>query len=218
MKKYLLILFSLLSFIVGKSQMCNTTPTSMGALTPTTTWQNVNANSGAKRYWTFNATAGCTYDFSTCNSVNTNDTYLRLYSGTVPTTAVLQTSNDDNGPFCTGNKASLSWVCPTTGAYSILMTNFSCANISSNSILSYRYACLPPFDPCSSISTITCGTLNTVTFPSGNGVYNPPTTSCGFTTPGKEVIFLFTPSVTGNYTISQPTSYVQFLNQLNLVD
>ena len=107
--KRLLYLLSFILLLVnsGKSQMCNTTPTNMGLLTLTTSWQNAAANSGAKRYWTFNATAGCTYDFSSCNSVNTNDTYLRLYSGTNPLTAVLQTSNDDNGPWCATTKASL---------------------------------------------------------------------------------------------------------------
>lgn len=187
--------------------MCNTAPTNMGALTPTGTFQNANANSGARRYWTFNAVAGCTYDFSSCNSTGTNDTYLRLYSGINPLTAVLQTSNDDNGPFCLTTKASLSWVCNTSGAYSILLTNFSCANISSNSILSYRVNCLPPYDPCSSIQNINCGVSYNLTVSSGNGVYNPPSTTCGFSTPGKEYIYSFTPTITGNYVISQPTSF-----------
>lgn len=207
MLKKILVFLLFISSFVGYSQMCNTSSTNMGAITPTTTWQNVNANSGAKRFWTFAATAGCTYDFSTCNSVNTNDTYLRLYLGTNPATAVLQTSNDDNGPWCTGNKASISWVCPTTGTYSILVTNFSCANISSNSILSHRVTCSPPYNPCPPTLTVSCGVTNTLTVSSGNGAYNPPSTTCGFTTPGKEYIYSFTPTVTGNYTISQPTSF-----------
>ena len=130
MKKYLIIYLLIFLSTFVKGQMCNTTPTNMGGLTLTTSWQNATGTSGAKRYWTFNATAGCTYDFSTCNSVNTNDTYLRLYQGTTPTTAILRAQNDDGGPFCAGNKASLSWVCPTSGTYSILVTNYSCANIS----------------------------------------------------------------------------------------
>ena len=67
----LFLAFIILLPKVGKSQMCNTTPTNMGVLTLTSTWQNTAANSGAKRYWTFNATAGCTYGFSSCNSINT---------------------------------------------------------------------------------------------------------------------------------------------------
>lgn len=149
MKKIIFLILFIWYSKYSYSQFCNTTPTSMGALTLTSTWQSTAANSGAKRYWTFNATAGCKYDFSSCNSVNTNDTYLRLYSGTNPLTATLIASNDDNGPWCTGNKASLSWTCPTTGAYSILFTNFSCANISSNSVLSYRVICPPLNDNCS---------------------------------------------------------------------
>lgn len=187
--------------------MCNTTPTNMGGLTLTTSWQNATGTSGAKRYWTFNATAGCTYDFSTCNSLFTNDTYLRLYSGTNPLTAVLQTSNDDNGPFCVTTKASISWVCSTTGVYSILVTNWSCANLSASTILSYRQTCTPPYNPCTTIPTIVCGTTNNLTIASGNGIYNPPSTTCGFSTPGKEYIYSFTPTISGNYTISQPTSF-----------
>lgn len=125
-----------------KAQFCSTTTlVNMGVITPTTTWQNVTGAASAKRYWTFNATAGCTYDFSTCNSVNSNDTYLRLYSGTNPITAILQTLNDDNGPWCSGLKASLNWTCGTTGVYSILLTNYSCANLSASTILSYRTTC-----------------------------------------------------------------------------
>jgi hypothetical protein len=197
----------ILTGLKGYSQFCSGAGLSnMGAITPTGAWTNAAANSGAKRYWTFTATAGCTYDFSTCNSVNTNDTYLRLYSSATGGTVLAL--NDDNGPFCTSNKASLSWLCSTTGVYSILMTNWSCANLSSNSVFSYRVTCAPPFNPCSSTTNISsCGTATTFTVSSGNGSYNPPATSCGFTTPGQERIFTFTPTVTGNYTISQPTSF-----------
>ncbi len=162
-----LILFLILLSSRAFSQMCNTTSSNMGSIIPTTTWQNVTGTSGAKRFWTFNATAGCIYNFSTCNSLFTNDTYLRLYSGTNPTSAILQTSNDDNGPYCTGNKASLNWTCPTTGAYSILLTNYSCANLSASTILSYRLNCPAPLlnDNCS-------GAINITTLP-----YTSPVTS-----------------------------------------
>jgi hypothetical protein len=61
--------------------------------------------------------------------------------------------------------------------------------------------------PCSSITALTCGVANSPTFASGTGVYNPPSTTCGFSTPGMEKVYSYTPSVTGNYTISQPTSF-----------
>ncbi|MBK6372799.1 MAG: T9SS type A sorting domain-containing protein [Saprospiraceae bacterium] len=53
-------------------------------------------------------------------------------------------------------------------------------------------------DPCSSITTISCGTPVTAAT-SGAGVWEPG--SCGFTTPGQEIIYSFTPTVTSNYTL-----------------
>ena len=141
MKQLLVIIFAL-SFINIKAQFCSTTGlVNMGAITPTTSMQSVAANSGAKRYWTFNAVAGCTYTLSTCTSTNTNDTYLRLYSGTNPLTAVLVTSNDDFGPICASTKASIVWTCSVTANYSILFTNYVCVNISSNSNFTFRRTC-----------------------------------------------------------------------------
>lgn len=182
MRFFLIICFFLLIGPV-KAQMCNTSSTNMGAIVPSGTWQNVTGASGAKRFWTFNATAGCTYDFSTCNSLFTNDTYLRLYSGTNPLTAVLQTFNDDNGPFCLTTKASLSWVCTTSGAYSILVTNYSCANLSASTILRYRVNCPvpPPNDNCAgaiSIASLPYTSPVTSNNPSTNDVPTSPT-GCG---------------------------------------
>ncbi len=141
MKRVLIILF-ILSFLINKAQFCSTTSlVNMGVITPTTSMQSVAANSAAKRYWRFSGVAGCTYTLSTCTSTNTNDTYLRLYSGTTPSTAVLVASNDDYGPICATTKASIVWTCSVSTNYSILFTNYSCANISSNSNFTFRRTC-----------------------------------------------------------------------------
>jgi len=188
MRKILLIIF-LFVLNISKSQMCNTAPTNMGAITPLTAWTNVAANLGAKRYWTFNATAGCTYDFSSCNGTNTNDTYLRLYSGISPLTAILQTSNDDFGVWCTGStKASLSWACTVSGAYSILLTNYSCANLSQNSIFSYKVTCpvIPSNNNCS--GAIAIGIPYTSPVTSNNGATDDvPTSISGCGTQGSNI-------------------------------
>lgn len=53
-------------------------------------------------------------------------------------------------------------------------------------------------DPCTNITNITCATSATSTF--GNiGAYNPVATSCGFATPGSELIWSFTAPSTGTY-------------------
>jgi len=210
MKKHLIILLLFLISNFVKGQFCSqTTLVNMGNITPTGVNQSVTGAASAKRYWTFTATAGCTYTLSTCTSVNTNDTYLRLYSGTNPASAVLVTSNDDNGPICAGNKASIVWTCPTSGAYSILVTNYSCANLSASTNLVFRVVCgAPVYNPCSgTYPTITCGNNVNWTVASGNGAYNPPSITCGFSTPGQEKIYVFTPTVTGTYTLNQLSSF-----------
>ena len=207
-----LLLVAVPSFLTPTSlsaQWC-ATPGAPVTITPTGTFQNGSAAAGAIRQYRFAATAGCTYDFSTCSSAGTNDTYLRIYSGTVSAGAVQQIANDDNGPFCFSNFASLSWVATATATFTLFVTDWSatstCNPLSQATILSYRVTCAA-YNPCTSIPTITCGTSVAVTVPAGSGAYNPVVASCGFSTPGAEKIYSFTPATTGTYTISQPTSF-----------
>jgi len=68
--------------------------------------------------------------------------------------------------------------------------------------------CIPSFDlsipapagsdPCSSITTLSCGSAVSAT-PSGAGVWS--VTTCGFSTPGQEKIYSFTPATTGPHSL-----------------
>ncbi|TYA59707.1 CUB domain-containing protein [Formosa maritima] len=62
-------------------------------------------------------------------------------------------------------------------------------------------------NPCNSITPIAaCGTTINATIPSGNGVFNE--TPCGsWNVPGEEVIYSFTPTITGNYNITQISAF-----------
>ncbi len=205
----LVVVSSILTPTTLKAQWCGT-PAAPVTITPTGTFANVSAAAGAIRQYRFAATAGCTYDFSTCSSVGTNDPYLRIYSGTTSAAAVQQIANDDNGPFCAGNYASLSWVATATATFTLFLTDWSatstCNALSQATILSYRVTCAT-YNPCTAIPTITCGSAVAVTVPAGSGAYNPISATCGFSTPGAEKIYSFTPATTGTYTISQPTSF-----------
>jgi hypothetical protein len=188
--KHLLVILFTLSLLVTKAQFCSTvTVVNMGVITPNTTMQSATVNASAKRYWTFNATTGCTYTLSSCTSTNTNDTYLRLYSGTNPLTAVLVTSNDDNGPVCTGTKASIVWTCATSGAYSILLTNFSCANISSSTIFTYRAICAASIanDACANATNISSLPYSSGVLSTNGAVSDVPTSISGCGTFGSNV-------------------------------
>ena len=63
-----------------------------------------------------------------------------------------------------------------------------------------------PYNPCTSIQSIAaCGSSKSVTIAAGTGGYSP--SSCGWTTPGVEQIYTFTPASTGNFTITQTSSF-----------
>ena len=124
----------LLLFIVGfnfeaNGAYCNSNIASTESITPTSTSQNTNTYTSGRRAFTFNATAGLTYTFSTCGNTSV-DTYLRLYSGTGGTLLVF---NDDD---C-GLQSNISWTCTTTDAYSVLLTRYTCNNLNGSTSMSY---------------------------------------------------------------------------------
>ncbi len=204
MKKltFLLVFLCIVLFNEAKSQYCGAA-TSNVAITPTATAQLTPSYNTGRRAFNFVATAGCTYQFETCG-YSTADTYLRLYS--MATGGTLLASSDDN---C-GAQSRIIWTCTASGTYSIFLTNYLCSNLTVTTRMRYIVnSCgAASFDPCSSISTISnCGVATNFTVSAGNGAYNPPLTSCGFSTPGQEKIFTFTPSATAVYTIAQTSSF-----------
>ena len=155
MKKTLILLLLLTSNIL-KSQYCSSA-TSTTNITPTASTQTTTSFNSGRPCFVFNATVGCTYLFSTCG-LSTIDTYLSLYTGTI---SVGQTYNDD----ACSLQSNISWSCPTSGVYSLLLTEWSvggvCNNITGNVQLSYRSIC--PYSttltiPSSGSNTISCGT------------------------------------------------------------
>ena len=126
MKKLLLflILFSLTPIY---SQYCGNATTNV-TITPSTTIQYTSTYTSGRRAFNFNAIAGNEYTFSTVGETSM-DTYLRLYS--TGTGGSLLASNDDYG----STQSEITWTCPTSGTYSILLTRWSasnnCANLNS---------------------------------------------------------------------------------------
>ncbi|WKZ64869.1 MAG: T9SS type A sorting domain-containing protein [Flavobacteriales bacterium] len=173
----------------AQAQFCNATVTNGGVVTPTGTVQTVVGASGTRTYWTFNTTAGTSYTFQNCGSGG--DTYLRLYS--TATGGTVLASNDDG---C-GTQSTVTYVETASSTRSILLTNFSCNTLSANTTLSYSSAA--PWDPCATIPTISACGVSTVSSHTGAGSWSPGT--CGFSTPGQEKLYTFTPSVTGAHAL-----------------
>ncbi|MFH2142039.1 MAG: PPC domain-containing protein, partial [Bacteroidota bacterium] len=103
-----------------------------GTLSLTGTWQNEAYTSGNMYWYYFDASIGNTYDFSLCS--NTEDSYIQIYN----TNWDEQASNDDDGPFCSGAPASLSWVPLTSGTYIVATSLLWCNPFNNSSDLAYR--------------------------------------------------------------------------------
>ncbi len=153
-----LIFFCILSLSIVSNfsygQYCGAATTNV-TITPTAVAQLSASYNSGRRAFNFVATAGCIYNFQTCGN-STADTYLRLYS--TGTGGTLLASSDDN---C-GVQSTITWTCPANGTYSILMTNWSCAALTSATRLSYARLSCP--SPCASNSvsfSVTAGSWPT---------------------------------------------------------
>lgn len=81
---------------------------------------NQSAGSGTYNY--FYAYNGINYTISTCGS--SFDTQLSIYDENPGWTS--RAYNDDNGPDCTGNNASLTWTSTYTGNHIAIVNRFNC--------------------------------------------------------------------------------------------
>ncbi|RKZ31325.1 hypothetical protein DRQ33_07160, partial [bacterium] len=136
--------------------------TNQGTLYPTTSWQNAAYSSGTMPYWSFSATVDYVYDFSMCS--NSEDSYIRIYDSGWN----LVDYQDDNGPFCSGTPASISWTCTSSGTYYVAVSHYSCSNLYNNGNLAYKYqpACAPP----TSVTATANGSSSGTTICSGSAV------------------------------------------------
>ncbi len=115
------------------AQYC-TPPTSITAITPTTTTQfTATFPAGTAPVFTFTATAGCTYTFATCG-LSSVDTYLRIYNAAG---AFVQGWDDQ----CGFLQTNAIWLCTVSGAYSIQLSQFFCNPLFGPSSVSYSTTC-----------------------------------------------------------------------------
>ncbi len=68
----------------------------------------------------------------------------------------------------------------------------------------------PPADPCTPIETIACESPKTVTLSGAGAGWSP--NSCGFSTPGAEKVYSFTPTVTGMHTLQVTATNSSFID------
>ncbi len=160
-----------------KAQYC-LAPASNVQIFPTTTSQTTAIYNSGSRAFNFNATAGCSYYFATCGLAGGADTYIRVYSQAFGGSVLA--GYDDN---C-GAESQGTWVCPTTGAYSVLLTNYSCASLNQNTRMTYSSNCVQT--PCSALiygSSSATSSFDEEIFNVTFGTLNN-TSNCASTAPG----------------------------------
>lgn len=153
----------------------NNTPTAMSTCIFGGEYNTINSCVSGSQY-TFSATGGI-------------GNYLTVHQGT-PGGAVLGQGFSPLTVTCTASgplylHVNTTMACGTDGScHSTFITCNSCVGAP---------------DPCTTITTMACGVPQTATL-SGSGLWSPG--SCGFTTPGTEKIYSFTPAVTGTYSLN----------------
>ena len=156
---FTLILFQILVSAVNiNAQYCGSASSNV-AITPTTTSQLTASYNSGRRAFSFVATAGCTYEFSTCGQ-SSNDTYIRLHAN--GTGGALLAENDD---FC-GTQSTLQWACPANGTYSVHLSRYTCNTLNATTRMSYRVVGCGPSSPTSvssSVASICAGSNASVT-------------------------------------------------------
>ena len=147
-------------------------------------------------------TAGVWYKFTgngqniTVSTVGltSTDSKIIVYSGTCAGLTCVG-GNDD----FSGLQSQVSWSSVNGTTYYILAATFSGTGSFPMSLTCT--APPPPYNPCNTVSNIaSCGVSSNINIGSGNGLWS----SFGgpFSTPGKEQIFTFTPTVTASYPIT----------------
>jgi hypothetical protein len=72
--------------------------------------------------------------------------------------------------------------------------------------LQFRLLC-PGSNPCASVANVGCGVPFSTSIAAGSGIYDPPQSTCGYSTPGMERIVRFTAPYSGTYNVRQLSAY-----------
>jgi len=131
-------------------------------------------------------------EYTTINSATAATSYTVTGTGGTGNYITIR-QGASGGPVIAFGFSPLTWTSTVAGTYyAHLNTDAACgSDFSCHTVTITNNAAA---DPCSSISTIACATPATTTLV-GAGAWSPG--NCGFSTPGNEKVYSFTPTVTG---------------------
>lgn len=197
-------------FTIGSMVLLTTAPAysqvvcnnNLGSISPNLTWQYFSHT--ARGYVTFQAQAGCTYQFTYCNSVApsafySSDPYLNITTGPSSGHVV---ANDD---WC-GLGSNLQWTAPSSGLFYLQLGNCcssGCGSISTRNLGFRSTNCAggtpDPTGASSSLSTICSNQTVTLTASGVNGVVYWYSGTCGGSLLGTGTSLNVTPTTTTTY-------------------
>jgi len=200
----LTLIVSLLAFNKAQAQCC--CATNLGTITPNLAWQYYSQS--CHGYLSFQATAGCTYQFTYCSAyapsaTYTGDPYLTINSAPMAGGLI---ANDD---YC-GLGSYISWTAPATATYYLQLGSWAqgatCA-CGLSRVLGYRSTncaggVTPPTGITASSNTICPGQSVTLTATGTVGTQYWYTGSCGGAQIGTGPSITVTPATTTTYYVN----------------
>lgn len=172
--------------------------TNVGTLTMQPVFQTIAVNSGTRRTFTANATITYVFTFCEGGGSYTGDPQLEICDASG---ATVYAYNDD---FC-GLGAEITWTCPTTGTYSIVIFRYNCqVNSVAMGTLAYMVLTPPNTQDCLGAIPLCNSFYSTTASYSGTGHYpgEIPTTggcpgNCMLSGELNDVWYTFTPQSAG---------------------
>lgn len=164
-----------------------------------------------ERWYTFTVTGGPLTIKIKVDSVDQN-LYLQLISSTASCTGLTQIACANSDTAANASQTETITQLLPNGIYYLKVVN-----VGTGASMSIDNLCVTSIvNPCSSVTNIaTCGTTTIAAIPAGAGTYS--NLVCGSATPGGEKIYTFTPTLTGNYTIQQNSSFTNISYQFKPV-
>lgn len=193
------------SYIVGDNTGATDSDLTNPNIDAPTGCEPVSANYSGADVWFYidlgPTTTSLQIDLTHISTSDFNDGVVALYTGTCSGTLTIIECDDDSGSgSLEANFSVLNALTPNTRVY-IRVWEWGASDEGTFNICASEVE-----DPCNNINNIpSCGTtpINT-TIASGFGAFND--SSCE-DVPGDEAIYSFTPTVTGNYTITQISTF-----------
>ncbi len=151
-------------------------------------------------------------EYSTINSCVSGSTYLFTATGGAGNYITIH-QGTPGGLVLGFGFSPISVICTSSGPlYLHYNTNAACGTDGScHTGIIQCTSCPGAPDPCTSLTTIVCTTPTTATV-TGTGLWSPG--SCGFSTPGQEKVYSFTPTTTGVHTLqvtsTSSTGYIDY--------